>query len=145
MSGRRLHARDGASDGPVPTNLQFIAAVERIAERRGWRKRPSPADLVRWWASLVEHCEQRYNGTIYEYDDALSVRDLIQSVIDDAEAASLSEAQVWGAEIARWDARFKAILVPLPSLTREQRGGVPVYPSAETTSSSRTFRATTAW
>ncbi len=84
-------------------HASFVSRLEKRDLCRGPQRRGVLAD----------------KATIDEHRDDPSVRDVIQAILDDPECAQLPDVvNIWSNEIAKWDARFKAVLLPIePSST----------------------------
>jgi hypothetical protein len=109
--------------------------VERFREVVGaaWRRTLNPGAVVDTWRSLVELCERGYDDNIYEYDNDLAIRDLIEKLLTDSRLSAFPESQWFRAEIGPIDDRFRALLQaePLDSARPWWRGRIPRRAGAE--------------
>ena len=59
----------------------FFERFRDAANERGLRKEWSPASFIAAWSSFVADCEEGYQWSIYEYENELGVRDVIERVL----------------------------------------------------------------
>lgn len=69
----------------------------------------NPVAVLDAWRSFVGLCERGYDDNIYEYENDLAIRDLIEKLLTDDRLAALPESHWFGAEAARFDDRFRAL------------------------------------
>ncbi|MEJ1114249.1 hypothetical protein WBN73_07210 [Paenarthrobacter sp. CCNWLY172] len=67
---------------------------------------------------MVE-CEEGYQWSIYEYENALEVRDVIGRVISAPELGSYPELRIFAEAVAEIDERFASLLHAGPSVLPE--------------------------
>lgn len=98
--------------------VEVFSAVVRPAGRRAqWL----PHQFVEAWRQFVDEVAAGYSGTLYEYEDDLSVRDDLQRALDDK---ALAENPAWSGlrdSIAVSDRRFDELLSRGPTV-RQDRG-----------------------
>ncbi|MEV4348790.1 hypothetical protein AB0J83_30400 [Actinoplanes sp. NPDC049596] len=88
----------------------FDAAVARRADDNGWSRLRTADVMVDAWSSFVAQCSQGYDMSIYEYENDLSVRSMIERLLTDEELAGFPEFAGFAARVAEIDARFRALL-----------------------------------
>lgn len=69
----------------------------------------NPVAVLDAWRSFVGLCESGYDDNIYEYENDLAIRDLIEKLLTDDRLAALPESHWFGAEAARFDDLFRAL------------------------------------
>lgn len=84
----------------------------RQALRRGGHKERSGAELVSAWSFLVDQCEDGYGWTLCEFDDEVSVRDYLESVLRDPDIIERPESLELAWQVHQIDNRFLALLQP---------------------------------
>ncbi len=86
-------------------------AVQSVLDRHGYKRRPL-SKLVAMWKSLVDQCLEGYRWTIYEFDDEMSVREYIDSILDDPVVASFPEFEGFAQQIQVVDEIYRSVLQP---------------------------------
>lgn len=86
----------------------FFAFFARLAATHRWNPSVSPAQLLERWSVFVSECESGYADSIYEYDNDISVRDLLEAVVTDEEFARFPQAEPIGEAVHGIDERFRA-------------------------------------
>lgn len=89
--------------------MDFDATSKAILERHGFKQR-TPDELVEWWANLIEQCVDGYDWTIYEFDDEMSVRDYIETLLDDPSLEGFNAFNEFKARVARLDEQYRELL-----------------------------------
>lgn len=116
------------------TTAGFVAAFEdAVAERRG-RGPYTPAGIVGAWEQLVEMVEAGYEDNVYEYDNDLAIRDLIEELVQLPALAEFPEFGWFRESVAALDDRMRSGLsaepIRLPG-HRWWRSHLPVKAGAE--------------
>jgi hypothetical protein len=62
--------------------------------------------LIDKWELFVKAVEQVYSDSIYEYINDLSIREILQKIIDNATPKIVNQINI---EIGIWDERFKTV------------------------------------
>ena len=88
----------------------FDVTVARIAEDNGWSRLRTAKDFADAWSSFVDQCSHGYDMNIYEYENDLSVRGLIDRLLNNEDLACFSEFANFGDRVAETDAEFRALL-----------------------------------
>jgi len=110
---------------------RFATATKEEGRRSGW----SPATYLEVWAAFTEDCENGYQGNIYEYENDISVRDVIEKALTSLVPAGDAALAVFADAVAEIDARFAAVLNSGPSIRDESvPGGIADYPAVVGTS-----------
>lgn len=111
-----------------------LERVLSILRQRDWRAE-SWSSLVEEWRSFVRDVGNGYDLTIYDFTNDLSVRDIIEAVLEQL-PTSLSAALA--EQVDAVDAGFKAVTrsVPRPLLPGADKGAwwwsrVPLHPAGE--------------
>ncbi|KIA74434.1 hypothetical protein [Paenarthrobacter nicotinovorans] len=94
---------------------RFAAATDEEGLRSGW----SPAAYLEAWAAFTEDCEKGYQGNIYEYENDISVRDVIERALTSLGPAEDAAVAVFADAVAESDARFAAVLNSGPVMRDE--------------------------
>ncbi|MEU4471364.1 hypothetical protein [Micromonospora sp. NPDC023888] len=100
-----------------------------------------PGELLGQWAQFVEFCEEGYDDNLDEYNNDLTVRDLIERVLNGPALAGIPELGWMWAEVTEADERFRALLgsEPLPFEVPRPwwRARLPRYAGAEMVADAR--------
>ncbi|MFC9693328.1 hypothetical protein ACFTSF_32565 [Kribbella sp. NPDC056951] len=91
----------------------FLAAFRETAESSGSGRRLTPTVVVGSWRLFVELCEEGYDDNIEEFDNDLSVRGLIERILQSPTLRGYEQMGWVRAEIEALDARYAALLVDL--------------------------------
>jgi len=67
-------------------------------------------DLLTTWTRFVTEVETGYRRSIYEYADDLSVRDILQEIIDQGAESLRGKLTAW---LKPWDGRFMGATRPV--------------------------------
>ncbi|YCK81099.1 hypothetical protein M1D89_18735 [Arthrobacter sp. D3-18] len=94
---------------------RFAAATDEEGLRSGW----SPAAYLEAWAAFTEDCDEGYQGNIYEYENDISVRDVIEKALTSLGPAEDAAVAVFADAVAEIDARFAAVLNSGPAIRVE--------------------------
>lgn len=94
----------------------FGEQVQRVARSRGWETRLLPGAALEMWKVVVEDCASGYDFDVCEYLDDLSIRSLLQDVLDDPEIRECSEYTWFSAEVQRIDAEFCDLIREGPAI-----------------------------
>ncbi|UKA50778.1 hypothetical protein LFT48_04385 [Arthrobacter sp. FW305-123] len=94
---------------------RFAAVTDQQGLRAGW----SPAAYLEVWAAFTEDCENGYQGNIYEYENDISVRDVIEKALTSLGPAGDAAVAVFADAVAEIDARFASVLNSGPGIREE--------------------------
>ncbi len=94
---------------------RFAAVADEEGRRSGW----SPAAYLEVWAAFTADCENGYQGNIYEYENDISVRDVIEKALTSLGPAEDAAVTVFADAVAEIDARFAAVLNSGPAIRDE--------------------------
>ncbi|MGW4023944.1 hypothetical protein [Streptomyces sp. NPDC005009] len=88
----------------------FADRFRYLAARSGYRETGTPFRILEMWEEHVDDCRDGYGGTLYEYENELSVRRFLQAVLGDPVIRETPEIEWFAAEVARIDEKFREIL-----------------------------------
>ncbi|MDG4778646.1 hypothetical protein O7614_03170 [Micromonospora sp. WMMD961] len=112
----------------------FAERFQAVVASTGARPR-LPGELLAQWAQFVEFCEEGYDDNLDEYDNDLTVRDLIERVLNAPALEGVPELRWMREQVAESDERFRALLgsEPLPFEVPRPwwRARLPRYGGAE--------------
>ncbi len=91
------------------SSREFIAAFGAVTVARTGRER-SPADVLAQWEQTVSLVEAGYDGDFFEFDNDMSIRDLIDAVLADEGVMSHVEARWFVHGVALIDSRLREVL-----------------------------------
>jgi hypothetical protein len=100
-----------ADDQRLPSFRDAATAV-LIAASRG--SVFPPEVLLASWRQFVESCEQGYADNWFEFSNDRWVRRAIEILLCDVGLSAYPEWDEWAQAVADLDARYRAILIPLP-------------------------------
>lgn len=113
----------------------FIQSFRDVTDQMGARGDWSPAGYIDAWRSFVSDCEDGFQWSIYEYENELGVRDVIDRVLSDSELSEYPELPIFAETVAEIDERFASLLRTGPSLPRQSAGwwhaGLPGYAGSD--------------
>lgn len=116
------------------TTAGFVAAVEDAVAQRRRRGPYTPTGIVGAWEQLVEMVEAGYQDNVYEYDNDLAIRDLIEELLQLPALAGFPEFGWFSESVAALDNRMRSGLsaepIRLPD-HRWWRSHLPVKAGAE--------------
>ncbi|GAB1692717.1 hypothetical protein [Krasilnikovia sp. M28-CT-15] len=72
----------------------FDVTVARIAEDNGWSRLRRARDFVDAWPSYVDQCSRGYDMNIYEYENDLSVRGMIDQLLNNEDLARFQSSPI---------------------------------------------------
>ena len=98
---------------------EFIRDFLEVADEKGARRTWSPAGYIDAWKAFVAACEEGYQWSIYEYENELGIRDVIDKVLTAPELTAYPELSIFAEAIADTDERFAALLRSGPSVLPE--------------------------
>ncbi|MEU7584406.1 hypothetical protein AB0B50_43280 [Streptomyces sp. NPDC041068] len=98
----------------TPREGDLGSQFQRVARATGRANPPLPGAALRSWDEVVKLCTQGYDFDVCEYLNDLSIRELLQHVIDDPVVQSLPEYSWFSAELTRIDEAFRALLANGP-------------------------------
>jgi len=123
---------------------EFIRDFLEVADEKGARRTWSPAGYIDAWKAFVAACEEGYQWSIYEYENELGIRDVIDKVLTAPELTAYPELSIFAEAIADTDERFAALLRSgHPSYQRPPSGGTVICPDAAARTWSQTPKRTT--
>ncbi|MFH9861391.1 hypothetical protein [Streptomyces sp. NPDC017202] len=99
----------------------FTERFEQIARASGWSSPPRPAQALGMWEEFVEQCEHGYELDLSEYLNDLSVRNLLQKVLDDVEAQRVAAYGPFAQRIRLIDDRFRDVVSQGPLVRQGSR------------------------
>lgn len=88
----------------------FTERFRQIASASGCTSPPRPAQALGKWEEFVEQCEHGYELDFSEYLNDLSIRNLLQKLLDDAEAQRGATYGPFAQRIRLIDDRFRGLL-----------------------------------
>lgn len=90
----------------------FLDLFEQVVGASRHRFTPSPAELLNNWRSFVEACDQGYWYGYDGYQNDLSVRDLVETILRSEQLRPSHEMRAFEAEVSAIDAEFRVLLDP---------------------------------
>ncbi|UFQ13545.1 MULTISPECIES: hypothetical protein [Streptomyces] len=99
-----------------PREGDLVSQFQRVARAAGRVNPPLPGAALRSWDEVVKLCTEGYDLDVSEYLNDLSIRELLQHVIDDPVVRSLPEYSWFSNELSRIDEGFRALLQDGPSV-----------------------------
>ena len=100
----------------MSTTRRFVERIQQIALARGRRDPVLPGSLLSAWELMVDECTTGYESDLSEYLNDLSVRGLLQSVLDDPDIQAGDEHAWFAAEVQRIDSGFRDVLHDGPAV-----------------------------
>lgn len=92
----------------MSTNSDFLQRFEEFVGASRWRTVSTPTQLLEHWNAFVAACEEGYADTIYDYENERSVRDLLESALQDPVLKRYEETVALRDSVLEIDARFRA-------------------------------------
>jgi hypothetical protein len=86
----------------------FLGRFNAVVRTAGGQTPQWPSRLLDHWKGFVEECEGGYGSTIYEFENDLAVRTIIEAVLTDAQLSDEPDLEQFRREVAAWDDRFRA-------------------------------------
>lgn len=96
------------------TTADFVAAFEDAVAQRRRRGPYTPTGILGVWEQLVEVVEAGYEDNVYEYDNDLAIRDLIEQLLQLPVLAEFSESGWFREGVAALDDRMRSELTTEP-------------------------------
>jgi hypothetical protein len=87
----------------------FLEAFEELVGASGWRRIPSPSELLQQWEAFVEACEEGYDDNIHEFENDRSVRDLWGRILHDPTLRRFPELDDLREAVERIDERYRRL------------------------------------
>ncbi len=91
-------------------SFEYLLKVRDALMRAGWFGDRSPAVLLTSWKSFVDYCEEGYVGNIYEYFDAIRVREQIEVILTAPELQNYDQLNEYKRYVHIVDEQFKTLL-----------------------------------
>ncbi|MFF2065088.1 hypothetical protein ACFVWZ_25350 [Streptomyces sp. NPDC058200] len=88
----------------------FAERFQNIARASGWHPPPRLAQALEMWEEFVRECADGYEFDLSEYLNDLSVRQLLQQVLDDAEAKRTETYAPFAQRVRGIDDRFREVV-----------------------------------
>ena len=95
------------------TAKEFVERFLEVQRELGYARTLLPTAVVGAWRDFVDECERGYAMSIYEYDNDLSDRLLIERLLHDEQLAAMPELDWVRAEVEELDRRFRELLLPV--------------------------------
>lgn len=89
--------------------MMFWQEVDSILSQQAVRKFSSYLKVIEAWDSFVQDCESGYEMNLYEYDNDLSIRGLIQKILSESALKKYPLYFDFKTQIDVIDARLKAM------------------------------------
>jgi hypothetical protein len=116
------------------TTKDFIEAFKAAVETRREGGPYTPTGVVEQWEQIVSMIEAGYDDSIYEYDNDLSVRNLLAELLEDPLIQAHAES-AWVTEtVDALDKRLRAVMTDQPIRDVQGpwwRSHLPIIASAE--------------
>lgn len=94
----------------------FAERFQQIARASGWVSSPRPVQALGMWEEFVEQCEHGYELDFSEYLNDLSVRNLLQKILDDAEVQRVAAYEPFAQRIRLIGDRFRGVVGQGPTV-----------------------------
>ncbi|MDX2047132.1 MAG: hypothetical protein SFU87_10115 [Chitinophagaceae bacterium] len=88
----------------------FSEEIKRILIQIGWQSVLLPGELIEMWEGFVNECSSGYEMNIYEYENDLSVRNVIETILTSNELKVYPEYFNFKESIQTIDNSFKKLL-----------------------------------
>lgn len=89
---------------------EFLLSFKEFLGRNGWPVTSTPWDVTERWEQFVDTCSSCYQWGIYEFDDEVRVRTLLDRAFSDPRLASYPEIAEMRERVKQADARFRSLL-----------------------------------
>jgi hypothetical protein len=99
---------------------EFLALFREFLGRNGWPADTSPWAVVERWDQFVATCTECYRWGLYEFENDVRVRDLLQRVFDDDRLAAFPQVAEMRRLVDEADQRFRELLTESPAWTNDQ-------------------------
>jgi hypothetical protein len=94
------------------TTKEFLQAFEEFLGRNGRPTSLSPWAVVEQWESLVDRAAEGYRWGLYEFDNYLSIRDLLEKAFRDDRLGCFVQIDLMRERVEKADVRLKAMFMP---------------------------------
>ncbi|MBB4884967.1 hypothetical protein [Streptomyces netropsis] len=88
----------------------FLDRFRELAGSLGRASSLTPHRAIEEWSDFVDDCMEGYEGTLFEYWDDMSIRSVLQRVIDDPVVKGVPELAWFESEVRRVDEKFAHLL-----------------------------------
>lgn len=86
----------------------YNSIILSIIDKHGW-KNTTPALLVAKWEQFAQLCIEGYPSDIYDYDNELSVRDKIDTLVQCSELKEYPEYNLFVDTVRKIDLKLKSV------------------------------------
>jgi hypothetical protein len=93
------------------STVEFLQAFQEFLGRNGWPTKLSPWAIVEQWERLVDKASD-YRWGVYEFNNDLSVRDLLAKAFDDPLLSGFEHVNLMRDRVEHADRRFQELLLP---------------------------------
>src|SRR4051812_3582119 len=90
----------------------FLSQFEELLGRAGWPTALSPWDLVERWEALVADAASGYQWGLYEFDNEVRVRDLLDRVLHDPGLMAFPQLDELRRRVSAADRRMQEAAIP---------------------------------
>jgi len=89
---------------------EFLAVFREFLGRNGWPAETSPWAVAERWEQFVTTCEDCYRWGLYEFENDVRVRDLLERAFDDVRLAAFPQIAAMRRRVDEADQRFRELL-----------------------------------
>lgn len=90
--------------------LTFTEAIQNILIAQGWTSKTTPSALLEMYKQFVEDCQSGYEMGIYEYDNDLSVRGVLEEIIQSNDLKQYENFEEFKRTVFQIDEEFRNLL-----------------------------------
>lgn len=90
---------------------EFLSLFREFLGKRGWPTTSSPWDVVESWESLVEQCAHCYQWGLYEFDNEVQVRGILEQAFGDLQLSGYDQLTEIRNRTMAADERFRQLLL----------------------------------
>ncbi|GAA2042295.1 hypothetical protein [Nocardiopsis rhodophaea] len=88
----------------------FVERFREIIEATGWRDLRTPFRAIEAWKQFVDDCVDGYSYGMADYCNDLSIRGLLQTIIDDSVIRSTPQCEWYEGEVRKVDDVFRSLI-----------------------------------
>ena len=94
------------------TTKDFLQTFTEFLGRHGWPTDQSPWTIVEQWESFVDQVAEGYHWGLYELTNDLSVRDLLENALHDAQLGRFEQIDIMRQRVENADMGLKDMFLP---------------------------------
>jgi hypothetical protein len=89
---------------------EFLLSFKEFLGKNGWQVTDTPWDVIERWEQFVDACSSCYQWGIYEFDDEVRVRTLLDRAFSDPQLIGYPQITEMRERVTQADARFRNLL-----------------------------------